>query len=197
MFQIWGAIQRSKDAEVNALNRNVCASDLQLVRESLRIQWVLHIILPLWYVTLLLKRQQAASDKTWGEIMLNEDFVFSVHGLSETLGEAWLKIKSDLFGSDGPYLDTYRLLAMQRILHVSPLICEENLVARAEEQRELEEQWKEVSRTKKETLKRQNLRDKRYKSVRIRYAIAFLIRFMIIIPHILAASASQQGTLAI
>lgn len=155
------------------MHRNVCASDLQLVRESLRIQWVLRILFLSWYATLLLKRQQAALDKAWGEIMLNEDFVFSVRGLSETLGEAWLKIKPDLFGNDGPYLDTDRLLTMQRILHVSPLICEENLVTRAEEQREVEEQWKEVSREKKGRLKKQNLGVKRHGMVRIPCATTF------------------------
>lgn len=155
MFLIWGAIQRSKIAETNAMNRNVSASDLELVRESLRIQ------------------QHAASDQAWGEIMLNEDFVFSVRGFSETLGEAWLKIKSVSFDSHDPYLDTDRLLAIQHILHVSPLISEENLVIRAKEQCELEEQWKEMSRAKKRRLKKQNLGDKHHKLLQHRRSEQF------------------------
>lgn len=49
VFDIQEAIARSKNAEAYAIERKVSASDLQLVRESLRIQYVIPLYLSSHY----------------------------------------------------------------------------------------------------------------------------------------------------
>ncbi|GJJ12357.1 hypothetical protein Clacol_006598 [Clathrus columnatus] len=122
VFDIWQAIDRTKDAKESAIERKVSAPDLDLICKSLCIQ------------------EEAGKDDVWTQVMFNGEHVYSVRGFSEQLRLAWSTINPELFGENDFWIGAEQLLAMQKIIQASPLMSEEKLADEGFEHRLLEQE---------------------------------------------------------